>query len=155
LWFKASLGKKKKLKRKGKRFTRLHHNKWLGMVVHSCFHSYTGKHKQEDHHPGQPRHKATNTERVSGVVQVLVHLSNKHEALNSTSSMKKGGGRRGGGRGGGGAGGGGGGREGGKGKGERRMEGEGEEDKEKRRKGRRGGGRERKEGRKEGRKNEL
>jgi hypothetical protein len=35
-----------------------HLNKWLGAVVCTFHPSYTGKHKHEDHCPGQPRHKA-------------------------------------------------------------------------------------------------
>jgi hypothetical protein len=44
-----------------KKFKRPHFNQWLGIVVHACHSSYTGKHKLEDGSLDQPEEKKSKT----------------------------------------------------------------------------------------------
>jgi hypothetical protein len=74
----------------GKKFTRPPHlNQWLSMVACACHPSYMGKHKEEDHCPGWPRHKASPYLNNSQCKKVQMVEPSKPKVLSSTFPPKK------------------------------------------------------------------
>jgi hypothetical protein len=83
LWFRVRLSKK---------FARPHLNgKKMDMVLNTCYSSYSGKHKYEDHGSGWPGQKVRLylTKRAGGMAQVVECLPHKNEALSLNTSAAK------------------------------------------------------------------